>query len=543
MNICSIKLTHDSSVSYIKDGMLLFCVEFEKIKENPRHTKINDMKCIIEVFSLKKIDIHEVDLFCIDGWLRHSSDLGNENIIRKLKFGDYEYDIELAEYDYIDKKDLWSSVNRNSLFLGELFPYVSHSHMLGHIAAAYCTSPFSKEKQNSYILVWDGGMKPTLFYFDSQKDDFDFVGELFNFSGDVYSRFARSFSPFNKYERSFSLAGKVMAYISLGQVQDDLLQLYDEIFWNMPENSKQNEFAGDVWFCEQVQRLCPAKYNHKDILTSFHFYIQEKLVKRLEEVVLKDGRLKDNFCYSGGCALNIKWNSAIRDLHIFENIHIPPFPNDSGSSIGAGCIAMMKFDHIFHLNWNVYQGPDLAVDPLNAWIKSPCSLNKLATIIAERREPVLILNGKSEIGPRALGHRSIICDARDRSMKDTINNIKRREWFRPVAPICLEEDANQYFYPGTSDKYMLFEHKTWKRGHEVPAIIHVDGTARLQTVSFDDDPIMYILLLEYRKITGISVLCNTSANQVGIGFFSSLSEAMRWGKCKYIWTDGMLYSI
>ncbi len=120
--------------------------------------------------------------------------------------------------------------------------------------------------------------------------------------------------------------------------------------------------------------------------------------------------------------------------------------------------------------------------------------------------------------------------------------MKLREPFRPVAPICIETVAPQIFTPGTPDPYMLFDHfvkEHW--AFRIPAVLHDDKTARLQTVSYKQNPVIYDLLLEFHRLTGIPLLCNTSANENGCGFFPDVESAMQWGKCKYIWSEGMLY--
>jgi carbamoyltransferase len=150
--------------------------------------------------------------------------------------------------------------------------------------------------------------------------------------------------------------------------------------------------------------------------------------------------------------------------------------------------------------------------------------------------------GRAELGPRALGARSIIAPATNPGMKDLLNDIKHRENYRPVAPICLEEHAPEIFDPGTPDPYMLFEHRVrpdWVQ--RVPAILHLDGTARLQTVSPADDPVLATILGEYYKRSGIPVLCNTSANYHGKGFFPDAVSAMNWGGVDHVWVNGVLH--
>jgi carbamoyltransferase len=163
-------------------------------------------------------------------------------------------------------------------------------------------------------------------------------------------------------------------------------------------------------------------------------------------------------------------------------------------------------------------------------------------VLHKTGEPVVLLHGRAELGPRALGGRSIIAPAADPAMKQRLNDIKKREHYRPVAPICLAEHAPGIFSPGTPDPYMLFDHEIrpdWR--DQIPAVIHLDGTARLQTVGPSDDPMLRELLAVYHDLSGIPVLCNTSANLHGSGFFPDVASALNWGKVRYVWTGGILH--
>ncbi len=251
-----------------------------------------------------------------------------------------------------------------------------------------------------------------------------------------------------------------------------------------------------------------------------------------------------NLCLSGGCALNIKWNGMLRDSGMFAELWVPPFPNDSGAAIGAACCEMVRAGGARALDWNVYSGPALNSAELPAgWAERACDERQLAELLHRENEPVVVLHGRAELGPRALGNRSILAPATSPAMKDRLNDIKGRAAYRPVAPICLETRASEVFAPGGSDRYMVFEHRMrpgW--AERVPAVVHLDGTARLQTI----DPAAAgtasgRILREYERLSGIPVLCNTSANLGGHGFFADVATAARWGRTRYVWSDGTLY--
>ncbi|MDH3603533.1 MAG: hypothetical protein OEU26_28305, partial [Candidatus Tectomicrobia bacterium] len=159
---------------------------------------------------------------------------------------------------------------------------------------------------------------------------------------------------------------------------------------------------------------------------------------------------------------------------------------------------------------------------------------------------VVFLNERAELGPRALGNRSILASAFSAAMKEVLNRVKQRESYRPVSPICLEEKAPAIFEPGNRDPYMLFDHKMKPEWREkLPAVCHLDGTARLQTINQHDNEIVANLLVAYEKLSDIAVLCNTSANYKGSGFFPDVYSATDWGAengVHYVWCNQMLYT-
>jgi carbamoyltransferase len=313
-------------------------------------------------------------------------------------------------------------------------------------------------------------------------------------------------------------------------------ELYEE------HKTKELEFA-EIFAREFIRKTAHLNYADEDILQSFHVFIEQLLVNALAEIVKNNGERVNNLCFAGGSALNIKWNSAIRNTGIFRDVWVPPFPNDAGSAIGVACCEMLHSRGASHLDWNVFSGPPVAYSGMpGGWKAKPMDIPSLAMLLFVENEPVVFLNGRAELGPRALGNRSILAPATHAYMKQILNRIKNREDYRPVAPICLQEDAPDIFQPGIRDPYMLFDHQV-KPGWEerIPAICHLDGTARLQTVNETENPVMFHLLSEYKKLSGIPLLCNTSANHNGKGFFPDHSSAMDWNKVNYVWSDNILY--
>jgi carbamoyltransferase len=213
----------------------------------------------------------------------------------------------------------------------------------------------------------------------------------------------------------------------------------------------------------------------------------------------------NNLVYMGGVALNCVANSMLTD--IFKNIFIMPNPGDCGSSLGAAALELYNTNGE-RINW---QTPYLGYD-----IEGKYPIKK-ALASLKKGELFGIANGKAEFGPRALGNRSLCADPRGPDVKDKMNVIKKRQKFRPFAPMILEEHVHDYFeMPGgiSHAPYMQFVAKC-KKPEEFPAIIHEDGTSRVQTVRKEEHPDLHTLLTKFYEDTGCPMLLNTSLNIKG----------------------------
>ena len=293
--------------------------------------------------------------------------------------------------------------------------------------------------------------------------------------------------------------------------------------------------------------ISPKKKDEK--MLQVHFDIGASAQKVLEDVILKmanhvhEKTQMKNLCLGGGVALNGVANYRILKEGPFDNIHIPPSPGDGGSAVGCA----QYLYHIYHNNKriiehdsakriyeNVYAGPSFSDEEITQFLDSKnisyekfdreSLLKKVSHLIADGNI-VGWYQGRMEWGPRALGNRSILADPRHGDMKDILNEkIKHRESFRPFAPSVLEEYAFEYFDIDTSSPYMLMVVPV-KKPKNIPAVTHVDGTGRLQTVSKDSNPLYYDLINEFYKITGIPVIINTSMNVMGEPIVNTPEEA------------------
>ncbi len=558
MIICGLKLTHDASVSVLEDGRLKFCVELEKLKNTKRYAEMDDLQRIPEILASYGYRPRDIDRFVVDGWhgkgekWRGPSALSNRNSGRNVT-------LDVASYNEIHLKEdiLTRSFFERRLPVGDqLYDYASYMHVSGHVLGTYCASPFAAAGEPAYVLVWDGGQYPRLYHVDPAQRRVSNKGHLFLFLGTIYGIMGHYFGPYKKTEAEleedrrdrqlegyfggYSIAGKLMSYIALGEVQPELLAELPRI--HRRELEIENTF--EHRYMRAVKAFVHGKgYLDADVLRTQHAYVQKLLISGLREKLRPPSEPPANFCFTGGSALNIKWNSAIRKAGLFGNVWVPPFPNDSGSAMGAACCEMLTQTGRTAIRWSVFSGPTIHANaPAPGWMRRDCNTASLAKLLATEGEPVIFLNGAAELGPRALGNRSILAPATNPQMKTRLNEIKNREPFRPVAPICLEECAAKIFDPGCHDPFMLFDHAvrdSWRA--TVPAICHLDGTARLQTVNETDNPAVYQLLTEYHRIAGIPLLCNTSANFKGSGFFPDVESATRWGRVNYVWCNETLY--
>ncbi|GJM31006.1 MAG: nodulation protein U [Saprospiraceae bacterium] len=558
MIICGIKVTHDGGIALIDNGELKFSIEMEKINNNHRYSGLTDLSKIPELLAEYGYSPDMVDHFVVDGWHGTGAHWRGEPVLEPFD-GDTPLKVTVAPYNELVLTD---NILKPHLFEGGLsiqgktYDYRSYMHVAGHVCSTYATSPYAKNGEPSFVLVWDGGQYPRLYYVDPEAGTIQNLGHLFFILGTMYSVMGHYFGPYKKSEEElrkdreqmtiegyfggYSIAGKLMSYIAFGEPDETLIQELDKIYKKELEISNLFEHK----FMTAVSDYVAGKgFSDASVLASMHVFLERMLLKNLAKKVKKYPDFKRNFCFSGGSALNIKWNSKIRDMGLFNGIWVPPVPNDAGSAIGAACSAMAELTGRFSIDWTVYSGPKLrSNEPQGGWEKRPCNIPELAAFLAEIDEPLVFLSGNAELGPRALGNRSILAPANHPEMQAKLNCAKLREEFRPVAPICLEAYAADVFDPGDADPYMLFDHKvreSWKE--KVPAIVHLDGTARLQTVNKEQNETIWQLLTEYRAITGIPLLCNTSANLNGSGFFPDIESAARWGRSNYIWSEGMLY--
>lgn len=232
---------------------------------------------------------------------------------------------------------------------------------------------------------------------------------------------------------------------------------------------------------------------------------------------------------AGGCGLNCDWNTQWLNSGLFADVFIPPVPNDAGSAVGTAIDAQRHLTGNAKLEWDVYSGAEFRYDV--ARIGDPfefveSGLDALVEDL-ERGSVVAWAQGRCEIGPRALGNRSLLASAARPEMQERLNQVKGREGYRPIAPICREENVSRYFDWSGASPYMLHFQRVSNPG-SLPAVTHVDGSARVQTVTEAANPRLYELLGKVEDRTGVGVLCNTSLNFPGRGFINRTSDLIEY---------------
>ena len=270
---------------------------------------------------------------------------------------------------------------------------------------------------------------------------------------------------------------------------------------------------GNPVYMNRVERLL-YRNNHKgirkedipygvyDVAKSAEMILQQEL----EIIFDKAKKYSNNICYGGGVALNCVVNTKLRERC---NLWIMPNPGDAGGALGAALLSYGgKSQFTPYLGYNINR----KIDPKQV---VECLLkNKIAGVA----------NGRAEFGPRALGNRSLLADPRQAETKDLVNKIKKRDMFRPFAPAILEEHCQDYFDMPKESRYMSYVYKC-KQPKAIPACIHVDNSARVQTVPKDSESILRPILECWYKRTGCPVLLNTSLNIKGKPMVNTIGDA------------------
>jgi carbamoyltransferase len=402
-------------------------------------------------------------------------------------------------------------------------PYRWHfvEHHLAHEASAFLAAPYAE----CAVLTLDGrGEQATTSYgvFDGRAyrriGQVDYPHSLGLLYEDVTAHlgFLRSSDEY-----------KVMALASYGKPA--FVPLLREIVTYGGEG--RYEVAGADWsrlLGPARKRGGPLEQRHMDIAHSLQALLEELACRMAAWLHEESGSA--NLAMAGGVALNCVMNSAIRARGPFRNVWVQPAAGDAGTALGAALWTDRQQRADRHAGglqrWymeHVFLGPAYAEEEIEQLLREAGLPYRRVADIASATAGLLAQNkvvgwfqGRMEFGPRSLGARSILASPIDPGMQARLNRIKDREDFRPVAPVVLEEEAAAWFTAGDSSPFMLFVyHVRPDKAERIPAVRHVDGTARVQTINRSQHAMYYDLLKSFAGLTGVPVLVNTSFNTRG----------------------------
>jgi len=408
--------------------------------------------------------------------------------------------------------------------------YMVGKHHECHATSAFYQSPFYE----SIIFSFDGGGSDGFFniYYGS-RSNVQLIENVKSDFGGGYLLCASILKEISEKSRhQLSLAGKMMGLCAYGSPRESLLPHFRDFFFDR-DYQKLSKLTGlsllnseDPW----KNPMANAKFDKQeayDLAATAQKAFEEAFISVFTEIVKKFPNYP--VIITGGGGLNVLLNERIRN-EFGVKVFVPPNPNDCGLSLGA-LFSMTRPQERVNVTYNGI--PLLDKGSLGEIVERRGARKTTAAETARLLKEGKIIGfvyGDSEVGPRALGNRSIVCDPSILEMKDILNSkVKFREWYRPFAPFCKLEDAPRYFE--TRDysnlEYMGFAPRVKDEYKNLlPSITHADGTSRLQTVTSDSHKKFYELLTEFSKISRHGVLLNTSFNIRGLPILTTIEDAL-----------------
>ena len=479
---------HDASVAVVEDGKILFAAHAERYSK-VKNDRFLNRQLIADALKHGRPDFvvyHE------NAWLKK---------LRMIRAGNWSALTEPTQQTWVQD------------FYPELagIPTKQYLHHETHAAAGVLTSDYNE----CAVMVLDA------------IGEFD-TASIWHWRNGTLKKLHST-----RFPSSLGLFySAVTHYVGLKPNEDEYILMGMAAYGDATKASELANIMGDRYFKHTHPHTDPreaikgkSNLQRGFIPDEFEGY-DEFTIARAAQIVVEDRILSyarfaatetgsSNLVFMGGVALNCVANSRLFD--VFDNIHIMPNPGDAGSSLGAAAL------HYYNLTAKrvEWQGPYLGY---NIQGKYPV---KKALQSLERGEIFGVANGRAEYGPRALGNRSLLADPRGGDIKNKMNAIKKRQKFRPFAPVILAEHCDEYFempVTGLASPYMQFVAKC-KYPDLVPAIIHADGTSRVQTVTQEQHPGLYELLTKFYKKTGCPMLVNTSLNIKGQPIVNDVADA------------------
>ncbi|CAK7079313.1 carbamoyltransferase C-terminal domain-containing protein [Tissierella sp.] len=524
--VLGVNYSHDRSACLIKDGKIVVAIEEERldrIKHSVGFLSVAEYNQLIKVTPMKAIN------YCLETACISIDDV--DIVVTNSALQDNSSEIAKGEIPIKDKSKIKS--------------ISTPSHHMAHAYSTYFASPFNEsailviDSYGSYNDKYKTSVESESFYIAKGKNIEKINSNLFMYNlkslslGIFYNYFARKLkftTPIGSdeisiFKNAYPEAGKLMGLSAYGEKRGDWEELIKKINGRIQVSYENINNKYELWKMIDGISDSQVDYNEK-----FYKDIAYKAQEELESAILylanelyKVTKQK-KLCIAGGVGLNAVVNRRILDETPFEDIFILPAANDAGIALGCayyGYYNILGRENRYAIE-NSYFGREYSNDEILSSIEKysnsvnyrSTSLKEVASIISGGKV-VGWFQGKSEFGPRALGHRSILADPRIPNMKDYLNEkVKFREAFRPYAPSVLYEHAQEYFDIDCEYPYMVMVAPVKEDKKQIiPAIVHADGTARLQTVTKKTCEQYYNLINEFHKITGVPVLLNTSFNK------------------------------
>lgn len=510
-SVLALKPGHDGAIALLVDGELVFSLEGEK----DSHGRNHPITAPLVVEALTEAPAFP-DVVAVGGWYKTLPGL------RGAVAAGYE---GLAA----------GNLERSRVFGREVMVY-SSSHERSHLYGGVALSPFDP-RQELAVLVWEGVLGAFYRWHGPSEpiERYDVLDQPGGRYAALFGLADPDFADTGAYP-PHAAAGKLMALCGLADDREpsrdsiDVVESLLKIRSLYPFYKARYRRSGlyNCGVADPDPELCRAARYLSDRLFAVYLEAARELFPSGLPLVV-----------TGGCGLNCDWNRSWVASGWFSDVFVPPVTNDSGSAIGTAIDAAVQLGGECSVKWDAYRGarfvPD--VEPTEqGWVAQPLDLAAVSKVL-DRGGVLAWVQGRCEIGPRALGNRSLLASAADPLSHKRLNTIKQREPYRPIAPVCLEEDLGEWFDWSHPDPHMLFFRRV-RQADRIPAVTHVDGSARVQSVTASSHPRLHELLVAHRRLTGIGVLCNTSLNFKGAGFVNRTSELLHY--CDQVGIDGFV---
>ena len=435
----------------------------------------------------------------------------------------------------------------------EYFPNVkfkSVSHHDAHAASGVYTSGL----EDATLLSFDGGgydddsnvcFTRTYLYRDNKIQRLNDYGYSL---GIPYGHLAKCIKEIKAGpdcdNHSLVYSGKIMGLCGYGNIREEWIQPMVNYYENSQTQGNSLSILGKEINLTLELNSIEGQDAYDLAATSQHVFEQSAFV--IINDLIKPG-LPLNVILVGGCALNVLFNQRMaRTLkEAGGTLFVPPYPNDCGLALGQFLLyTKIKKKLSPYMGFDILDR-DKFDDYKKEYKATKCSVSQLVNHIKDGKI-IGVLQGESEIGPRALGNRSIICDPSIKDMKDILNSkVKFREWYRPFAPVCRLEDSDTYFDDVFESDFMSYAPEVKEEYRDVlPSITHIDGTARLQTVSKGGHKLFYNILTELKKRDEIPVILNTSFNIKGAPILTTIEDALYVldnTEMDYVYVEGFIF--